>query len=237
MLNNTEIIDELSMNQESTPPAWAMFGIVLLLPGKKELGKWQNYLGARRPWSLSANKILWKVTTTKKMTKYSLNSSFKQDHDLQSKTQTARRWSREWPAAFCSAPRTAPGGWSGTQARLAVGAAPGWASLHSCSLPLKWSPKAAGGRDTVVSARTRDPLVPARVITILTVVHIYWALRRHSVFPASVRKIRLPAWLTDEEAEAEGVTGAGGQRAKEAWLRDCAPNPFKTAPLWAVACF
>ena len=58
MLNNMEVIDELSMNQESTPPAWAMFGIVSLLPGKKELGKWQNYLGARRPWSLFANKIL-----------------------------------------------------------------------------------------------------------------------------------------------------------------------------------
>lgn len=55
---NTEVIDELSMNQESASPAWAMFGIVLLLPWKKELGKCQNYLGARRPWSLFTNKIL-----------------------------------------------------------------------------------------------------------------------------------------------------------------------------------
>lgn len=58
MFNNTEVIDELSMNQESASPAWAMFGIVLLLPWKKELGKCQNYLGARRPWSLFTNKIL-----------------------------------------------------------------------------------------------------------------------------------------------------------------------------------
>ena len=142
MLNNIEVIDELSMNQESASPAWAMFGIVLLLPGKKELGKCQNYLGARRPWSLFADKILWKVTTTTK--KWPIFSQLlKQDHDLQSKTQTARRWSREWPAAFCSAPRTALGGSSGTRARLAAGAAPGWVSLHSCSLPPKWSPKAA----------------------------------------------------------------------------------------------
>lgn len=77
MLNNTEVIDELSMNQESTSSAWAMFGIVLLLPGKKELGKCQNYLGARRPWSLFANKILWKVTTTTKNDQYSLNFSNK----------------------------------------------------------------------------------------------------------------------------------------------------------------
>lgn len=224
MFNNTEVIDELSMNQESASPAWAMFGIVLLLPWKKELGKCQNYLGARRPWSLFTNKILWKVTTTKN------------DKYIRSTSQT-----RPW--LTIKDPNCSPLE-SGVTCSLLLsssdsswglvrdtGEAGGGGSARLSESPLMFTSsemvsQGCRGRDAVVSAGTRDPLVPAMVITILTIVHIYWVLRRHSVFPASLRKIRLLAWLTDEETEAEGVTGTRGQWSKQAWLKGLCSQPL-----------
>lgn len=90
-------------------------------------------------WSLAAHEILLQQW---EMVKYLLNFSFKQDHYLQSKNQTAPHWSLEWSEAFCSVPQTAPEGWSETLETMAVGAVTDWGSLQWCSLLRKWSPKA-----------------------------------------------------------------------------------------------
>lgn len=97
-------------------------------------------------WSLVAHKILLQQW---EMVKYLLNFSFKQDHYLQSKNQTAPHWSLEWSEAFCSVPQTAPEGWSETLETMAVGAVTDWGSLQWCSLLRKWSPKAIKEQKTL----------------------------------------------------------------------------------------